>query len=565
MAQATTFYLPFFNTGVPNGKLYTYITNTDTPAPTYSDSTGTLNDNPITLDNDGKCVLYIDSDITYRYVLYNEDGRQWDENNIAQLKGKPGAPGGPKGPKGDRGRVGNKGISGPQGPEAYNVPGDKGPPFLTQLKAVNNQNLIIPAGVDAVYITASAGGGGAASWSDYTYLVKSIYEDSPSQPNTYTLNAPFKRVSDGYTTFSNNANVFKYIRFQTLSFMPGSGFAGQSVYRQRIPLDKTRSNTLFINIGVGGGNDTTTLNGLPGTDTTVYLNGNKVLELKGGLAGKNSFPMNDSQIPTLPTDGSAIRLNKGFTSGLIIGQYSDASRENYSTPLEGQKLFSFDTSYRANDGFGHVVIVPIKLSYYTPLTNYSANQSHTFLRTTRSIDQAKGGKGVFGEFITTYGPLDNWYSGYSFTGKKWTIKGGNDLEGWGAGGDVVWNPSGTAQYQSYFGYAQGMFKSEVTNITTFDKTVIQNAFISYCNLFRYADSAVTGTTSSPSPADATFWSGVDAVQTIIDSNPSTYKQVKKSGFYDKICVPNFKGNPDFKGGKGVNGFVYVEYGAIKDN
>ena len=65
------------NNGVPLAgcKVYTYQAGTSTPIATYSDETGlNYNQNPILLDAGGRASVWIDSNISYKYVIMNSNG-----------------------------------------------------------------------------------------------------------------------------------------------------------------------------------------------------------------------------------------------------------------------------------------------------------------------------------------------------------------------------------------------------------------------------------------------------------------------------------------------------------
>jgi hypothetical protein len=64
------------------GKLYTYLAGTTTQAATYSNSTGTLNANPIVLDANGYARIYMGT-TAYKFCLNNAFGvQQWCQDNI---------------------------------------------------------------------------------------------------------------------------------------------------------------------------------------------------------------------------------------------------------------------------------------------------------------------------------------------------------------------------------------------------------------------------------------------------------------------------------------------------
>lgn len=67
------------------GTLDTYIAGSTTPATTWQDSALTIaNTNPISLDARGECVLWLDPDVVYKFVLKNAQGViQWTQDNIS--------------------------------------------------------------------------------------------------------------------------------------------------------------------------------------------------------------------------------------------------------------------------------------------------------------------------------------------------------------------------------------------------------------------------------------------------------------------------------------------------
>jgi hypothetical protein len=76
----------FSSNGIPlvGGTLTTSISGTSTPSTTWQDlSQTTANTNPITLDSRGECILFLDSAVTYRFVLKNAAGVvQWTQDSI---------------------------------------------------------------------------------------------------------------------------------------------------------------------------------------------------------------------------------------------------------------------------------------------------------------------------------------------------------------------------------------------------------------------------------------------------------------------------------------------------
>lgn len=66
------------------GKLYTYQAGTTTPLATYTDQSGSsANTNPIILDANGECNLWLSAAGTYKFVLTNSaDATQWTVDNV---------------------------------------------------------------------------------------------------------------------------------------------------------------------------------------------------------------------------------------------------------------------------------------------------------------------------------------------------------------------------------------------------------------------------------------------------------------------------------------------------
>ena len=67
------------------GKLYTYKSGTNTPAPTYRNKNGTeLNENPIPLNERGECVCFLDDGLKYKFVLKDAlDNTIWEQDNVS--------------------------------------------------------------------------------------------------------------------------------------------------------------------------------------------------------------------------------------------------------------------------------------------------------------------------------------------------------------------------------------------------------------------------------------------------------------------------------------------------
>jgi hypothetical protein len=80
------FFITGTNRPLAGGLMYTYKAGTTENATTYSDDAGTPNTNPIVLNSDGECDLYLDDSVSYRIILKNALGvPQFDKDRIASL------------------------------------------------------------------------------------------------------------------------------------------------------------------------------------------------------------------------------------------------------------------------------------------------------------------------------------------------------------------------------------------------------------------------------------------------------------------------------------------------
>lgn len=82
------FFVNATNKPLVGGKLYTYLAETTTPATTYLNDTGTPNTNPIILDANGECNLYLDDDVSYRLILKDaNDVTYFDKDRVSSIGG----------------------------------------------------------------------------------------------------------------------------------------------------------------------------------------------------------------------------------------------------------------------------------------------------------------------------------------------------------------------------------------------------------------------------------------------------------------------------------------------
>lgn len=80
------YFITGTNRPLAGGLLYTYLAGTTTNAATYSDNLGTPNTNPVVLDADGQCNLFLDDNVSYRIILKNSAGvTQFDQDRVASI------------------------------------------------------------------------------------------------------------------------------------------------------------------------------------------------------------------------------------------------------------------------------------------------------------------------------------------------------------------------------------------------------------------------------------------------------------------------------------------------
>ena len=133
ITRLTNPVLQFFDDdGKPlvGGTVATYNQSTGESIATYADAYGTKNPVKIPLDSRGECVIYVDPNITYKFVILRKDLSVLDVlKDIYVPSGNGGEKGdkGDKGEKGDRGPKGDKGDKGDNGTDgAKGEKGDKG-------------------------------------------------------------------------------------------------------------------------------------------------------------------------------------------------------------------------------------------------------------------------------------------------------------------------------------------------------------------------------------------------------------------------------------------------------
>lgn len=163
----------FDKDGLPlaGGKVYTFRSGTNVPKNTYQDSDGVaLNTNPITLDDSGRAIIFIESNTAdndpdssaYRFTLYDKDGVIVDSvDNIFPINGVDGKNTGtivvgPPGGPGEDGKSipGKKGDIGPLGPIGKNGRVQ----FMYRVAGTFTRT--VPENIDGSTMSYVVGGGG---------------------------------------------------------------------------------------------------------------------------------------------------------------------------------------------------------------------------------------------------------------------------------------------------------------------------------------------------------------------------------------------------------------------
>lgn len=567
--QATKFYLPFFKTGVPNGRLHTYITETDIETPTYKNVSGELHSNPIILNEKGECVLYIDKDVTYRYVLKDEFGNTIkDISGIKQLNGSPGDPSIIVGSPGKKGAPGNQGL-GIQGDDGIpGLDGDPGLPYLSQYEFTTSRSVTIPKGVKEIFITACAGGGAGASWSKYSFVTK-----TNNQNNTVFSYIPLiKRGENEDIVQSLNSVVYNVFDYTCLILTPGSGFAGQSTFKRRIALDSERENEVYISVGIGGNqNSNTTLNGSDGTNTEVYINGVKSFTLLGGKGGKNIFPVQETSLDIFPKSGQPIEYNFGYNSNLIYVKSDTTNSANYQqAPNVLNSDYVWTTTYKS-----YALSQPIKIKVgYNIYQQISYMYDATYNRTTVSqCFNLKGQTNIFGDNIYLYQPMTSGVSFYHSLVNyfcKTTIKTGQNKRGYGVGGDCYFdftsNRTNISTNNATY-YLDVLLKDMNNEIIMIDINYQKNMFRNYLMNLIMSDSEEPGAKKIPTLTDDSgVWNAIDTYNETIKYDPYYNNKAldEGSGFYDSFISPYCQNIPTAKGGSGTDGYALVEFGDIEE-
>lgn len=597
--SSTKFYDSIMQSPYKNGFIRSYDKDGN-EYPLYN-ADGTAKEYPAQLDEFGNIQAYFDKDITYSIVYFDENGIEKETfQDIQMLQGKAGVDDGTPEPNPDDYHP-PKGFPGLQGDSVIGPPasdeevalhkGNKGVPPYNKIIAQSNVQYNIPIGVDAIYLTASAGGGSAGNWSKFLLMLptKDINNISEYQETVGV------RIN-GNSYDANNKQIWEGLSLQMISMSPGSGKPGDSCFRFKVPIsDTTKSHTVNVFVGSGGASNdpNVSLNGNKGNDTTVYLDDELVLTLKGGLAGENSFPVSQSDANTkIENFKKGFYQNFGHDSSFLIWQnvYNDVSKkagnwEPVSYIEDYVYLFGYKTQYKKKSGSIYV-LQDVDQSYKSMYYDFKINSNNYIWYTVMYNDDFwKGGKNLFGEYYQRFSTADS----INIDGNSTYIGNGRmqgmvnsvksalpDGSGSGAGGDVFygffsngktqgWNSTAATTPANYTFYSDNPRTSDT--IVLYNKNYSKSVFINYLNNFMMPDSYEPGTMTVPGLAgddnDPNVWDVVDNVELLLKNQKTLV--IDGPAFHDFGNLTHGQYGNNIAGGAGANGYCIIEFGVIKSN
>lgn len=585
MSKATAFYFSQkvkdnnFHTPYANCYLYTYRAGTNTLIDTYKDQNETPNTNPILLDEQGSCTIFIAKGLSYKYVFKDAIGNTLATyDNIKQLAGADGGQPAPFNPTPEelekfRGRPGVQGISviGPDG-----EPGDqglRGPDFYTSVQMLNNQEIQIPPGISEIYITASGGGGAGANFTNALFIYDVLSTTQQDQNDQSILQVVYKDQSNINT--SKNKNRHKDRDLAAIYFLPGSGYAGQAIYRYKIVFDdNTKYHTVQAYVGNGGtkSTSTTNLNGGNGSSTKIYVDDKLVLELAGGVGGKQQIPYLTNTFQAVST--LTIQENQGLNSGYLyvkLNMNKNSKQQNfYRENTRGDTDWA-DTSYYKKTGNTFTVQdISVKLYFREQGFNFNANYASAF--PIKEIKNINGEKSIFDDYYSSYQKLtQESNTGNNLVNSKKTVNQ-NTSKGYGAGGDCAYNYYFSKSNQVVGLSTFGLTSYMLNVVSSFDfyfadkeymKSVGQTLLKEFEPNAGDAEAYSPGiTTSIPD----TFFNSLDVMITelkqrtggLVFEGPGLYR------IPTKFLETPGANNPDSYGDYGQPGFAIIEYGNITE-
>lgn len=610
--KATKYYDGLFYGKYKNGYVETFDKEGNKSS-VAKNINGDLHPNPFRLNKFAKAVVYFDSSIEYIIKIYDENMVLKETFvNISTLEGKPGLEPDPdtpipphkEPPQGWPGKQGDTVVGPPAPPEEVaKWKGDRGTPPYVGFVAQSNVSYTIPPGISEIFISASAGGGSAANHSKYTLVLPvkdTFYKDSRTGFNG-TIDMKFPNQQDKIEA-SVNKMIMDPMGLILLNFMPGSGFSGQCVNRKRISIaDTSVEHKLNVFIGVGGKKTRDKLSGSNGSNTLVYLDDKLVLELKGGLAGEQYFPIDDASAKELIDKNDGVFYdNFGFTSSVYLQQIGKQGNQigmlgtwpntGDITPLDYQ--FKYKTKYFRKVGASEVY-EDILMSYRALYFRFDMYKWDYYGNYNQSVilgdnNSTKGENSIFGSFITDYDNLQENYEFYQMektnVKNQKTQKKGIEINsgmGSGSGGNIFNNfKSRNVEYPditdsirmcAYPPNLKDTYTSQTgTTIAYFNEDLMKRKVISFFEQFQANDSYRPGVLDVPTMSGSgninnqDVWDAINGAKNYL-LGQGYRKVISKEEFIDFNNSPDGMNGNDFIGGDGVDGFCKIEYGSIKYN
>lgn len=592
MTQATAFYASQKINGVnfispyPNAYLYTYRAGTDNLIATYKDQEGTENEQPLKLDENGSAVVFIVKGLAYKYVFKDDKGNVLGTfDNITQLAGADGGEPQPFNPTPEelepyRGHRGAQGLSvigevGDEGPQ-----GRRGADFYTAVQMINNQQIEIPAGISEVFITASGGGGAGANYSNCIFMYDFLSASQQTQQGNSELHLSYKYSNESGAQVYQSKNLQRQQDrdLAALYFLPGSGFAGQSTYRYKFTFDdNTIDHKVQAYIGNGGQHSTITsnLNGGNGTSTKIYIDDKLILELAGGVGGKQQFPYVSTAYTAAPS--YTIYENQGMNHGTIylkltMGTGADTgynrSRNFWNQNDNGNTDWFYTSYYKSNGSLWDNTPIYVAAYFREQGVQVSNGGNTTAAFPLKQTDNLKGEQSVFLNYYTSYQSYTNDPQGRDLYNSKKGVNP-NTVVGYGCGGDCGYNYYFSPRDQnlniSTYGYtiplmdmisAQYIYFADKTYLQGLGENLLKNFEPRVGDAVAYSPGIKTGSVPDG------YWDSIDRLISNIKSKGLVYQG---PGFY-KLDYLTLKGanNVNAFGDNGQPGFVLLEYGNITE-
>ena len=331
------FFITGTNRPLAGGLMYTYKAGTTTNATTYSDDSGTPNTNPIVLNSDGECNLYLDDDVIYRIILKDAAGvTQFDKDNISSNGAKDAAVLSFENVANLRLSIGNDREPVAQ-TSGYYVAGDGGGNSFywdgTSSATDNGGTIIKPTLVS-----------GAGRW---------LAVDTSSYINVKQFGAVGDGVADDTTAISSAIDEFNTVYFPNGTYL----FSGITINKHNVTLygaGESRSVLLMTNAAAAA----VTIG------STAFTSGINIRNLK--IEGNDSN-LGGISLGTTTFAAARIRIQDVFITGFqnATNGYGIRLNSNQNTDIENLWIQECRLGiYRANGGYSTSTRFSGKGSYF---------------------------------------------------------------------------------------------------------------------------------------------------------------------------------------------------------